>query len=151
MKKYLLVYLALLPFVSFAQIKGDITIEWLEKTEMSFGDSKINIPQFTGNTYDYNVSEKSLFYTISILESNIFDGSSVKITNVVYEPVVVEQLGDLNIKSIPRTPSASLIVKQSRDLKQAFLKLSPIVKDEFGFKRIKSFTYSVSSANSRIS
>ena len=47
MRKILLVYLSLIPFVSFAQIKGDVTIEWLEKKEMSFGDFKVNIPQFS--------------------------------------------------------------------------------------------------------
>ena len=70
MKKKFLVYLVLIPFVSLAQIKGDITIEWLEKQEMSFGDFKINIPQFSGNCYDYNASHKALFYTLNISESN---------------------------------------------------------------------------------
>ena len=151
MKKALLIYLTLIPLVSFAQIKGDITIEWLEKKEMSFGDFTINIPQFTGNSYEYDASKKALFYTLNLSETNSFNGNSVQITNVVYETMTISQLGDLNLDNIPKTPSASLQTTQSRDLKQVFLVLSPIVKDELGYKRITSFSYSISGGNSRIS
>ncbi|SHG25510.1 Peptidase family C25 [Flavobacterium fluvii] len=151
MKKKFLVYLVLIPFVSFAQIKGDITIEWLEKQEMSFGDVKINIPQFTGNCYNYNASKKALFYTLNLSESNSFNENPIQITNVIYESISPSQLGDLDPTNIPKTPSPSLKSTQSRDLKQTFLTLSPIVKDELGFKRIKSFSYSINGGNSRIS
>lgn len=151
MKKILLVYLTLIPFVSFAQIKGDIAIEWLEKKEMSFGNFTINIPQFVGNCYDYDTSKKALFYTLNLSESNSIAGNSVQITNVVYETLATSQLGDLDPENIPKTPSASLKTNQSRDLKQVFLVLSPIVKDELGFKRIKSFSYSINGGSSRIS
>ncbi|MBA4275363.1 type IX secretion system sortase PorU [Flavobacterium sp.] len=150
MKKTLLVYLTLIPFVSFAQIKGDIAIEWLEKKEMSFGNFTINIPQFVGNCYDYDTSKKALFYTLNLSGSNSFAGNSVQITNVVYETLTTSQLGDLDPENIPKTPSASLKINQSRDLKQVFLVLSPIVKDELGFKRIKSFSYSINGGSSRI-
>ncbi|MBA4317712.1 MAG: peptidase C25 [Flavobacterium sp.] len=151
MKKALLVYLTLIPLVSFAQIKGDITIEWLEKKEMSFGDFTINVPQFTGNSYEYDASKKALFYTLNLSESNSIRGNSVQITNVVYETMTTSQIGDLDPGNIPKTPSATLKTTQSRDLKQTFLVLSPIVKDELGFKRVKSFSYSISGSNSRIS
>ncbi len=152
MKNKFLVYLILIPFVSFSQIKGDITIEWLEKKEMSFGDFKINIPQFSGNSYNYNASEKALFYTLNITESSAFNETPVEISNVVYESMTASQLGDLTPENIPKTPSASLKINQSRDLKQVFLVLSPIVKDELGYKRIKSFSYSlINSSNSRTS
>ncbi|MES2575798.1 MAG: type IX secretion system sortase PorU [Bacteroidota bacterium] len=149
MKKYLLVYLSLIPFVSFAQIKGDITIEWLEKTEMSFGSSKIHVPQFTGNCYDYNSSEKSLFYTVNISETKALDEKSVQITNVTYENIPISLVGDLNLKNIPKTPSPSLRTTQSRDLKQTFLTISPIIKDELSYKRIKSFSYSINTGNTK--
>ena len=150
MKKILLVYLTLIPIVSFAQIRGDITIEWLEKKEVSYGNFTINVPQFTGNSYEYDASKKALFYTLNLSESNSVNENSVQITNVVYEAVTTSQLGDLDQGNIPKTPSASLKTNQSRDLKQVFLILSPIVKDELGFKRIKSFSYSINGGSSRI-
>lgn len=152
MKKKLLVYLFLIPIVSFAQFKGDTTIEWLETNEMSFGDFKINVPQFVGSSYNYDTAKRAISFTLNLTESNSFDGNSVQITNVVYEPITVSQLGDLEPNNIPKNPSASLRTNESRGLKQAFLVLSPIIKDEFGFKRIKSFSYSISGGStSRIS
>ena len=151
MKKTLLVYLTLIPLVSLAQIKGDITIEWLEKKEMSFGDFTINVPQFTGNCYEYDASKKAVFYSLNLPESNSFNENSVQITNLVYETISVSQLGDLDLEKIPKTPSALLKTTLSRDSKQSFLILSPIVKDELGYKRIKSFSYSISGGNLRIS
>lgn len=152
MKKIIFVYLTLIPFVSFAQIKGDIAIEWLEKREMSFGNSKINVPQFVGNSYSYDSSKKTISCILNLTESSSFDGNAVQITNVVYESLTTSQLGDLDPANIPKTPSASLKINESRGIKQLFLVLSPIVKDEFGFKRIKSFSYSISgSSASRIS
>ena len=150
MKKTLLVYLILIPLVCFAQIKGDVTIEWLEKTEMSFGDFTINVPQFVGTSYEYDATKKALFYTLNLSESNSIGGNSVQITNVVYESMTTSQLGDLDRGNIPNTPSSLLKTTQSRDVKQVFLVLSPIVKDEVGFKRIKSFSYSINGSNSRI-
>jgi hypothetical protein len=151
MKKTLLVYLTLIPLVSLAQIKGDITIEWLEKKGMSFGDFTINVPQFTGNCFEYDASKKAVFYSLNLPESNSFNENSVQITNLVYETISVSQLGDLDLEKIPKTPSALLKTKLSRDSKQSFLILSPIVKDELGYKRIKSFSYSISGGNLRIS
>ena len=151
MKKVFIIYLTLLPFISFAQAKGDVAIEWLEKKEMYFGDFKINIPLFAGKNYSYNPSEKSIFYILNLNESSSFDGNSVQITNVIYESVSVSQLGDIALENIPKTPSATLKTNISRDIKQLFLVLSPIVRDDLGYKRIKSFSYSVNDNASRIS
>ncbi len=151
MKKILLVYLTLIPFVSFSQAKGDVAIEWLEKKEMYFGDSKINVPQFSGKSYSYNTAEKSLLFILNLNASGAFEGNSVQITNVIYESVSASQLGDLSLKNIPKTPSAKLKTTISRNTKQLFLVLSPIVKDELGYKRITSFSYSVNGSVSRIS
>ncbi|WP_291104936.1 MULTISPECIES: type IX secretion system sortase PorU [unclassified Flavobacterium] len=151
MKKKLLLYITLVPFFSFAQIKGDVAIEWLEKKEMSYGNFKINVPQFVGNSYNYDASKRSLFYILNLTEPTSFDGNSIQITNVVYESVLASQLGDLAPENIPKTIKQSLKTTESRGVKQSFLVLSPIVKDAFGFKRIKSFSYSISSSSSRIS
>ncbi|MFV8374474.1 type IX secretion system sortase PorU [Flavobacterium sp. LB1P71] len=151
MRKTLLVYLCLVSFVSFAQIKGDVSIKWLEKKEMTFGDFKINIPQFSGNNYYYDISKKALFYTLNLSESTTFNENDLQITNIVYESIPDSELGELALENIPRNPNPSLRITNSRDLRQAFLSLSPIVKDDFGHKRIQSFSYNIKSSSSRIS
>ena len=151
MRKLLLVYLSLLPFISFAQIKGDSTIEWLEKKEMAYGNFKIIIPQFKGESFHYDAFQKSLFYTLKIKEPVSFDDGKVKLTNVVYKTITTAQLGDLAPENIPNTANATLKVNISRDTKEAFITLSPIIKDDFGFKQITSFSYEVESNITRIS
>jgi len=145
MRKTLLAYLILIPFVSFAQIKGDLTIEWLENKDMFFGENKINIPQFLGNSFNYDPSKKALFFIYNLNGTNPSSENNVQLSNIVYESLNETQLGDLDPANLPKTPSASLKINESRDIKQAFLVLSPIIKDDFGYKRIKSFTYSLNS------
>lgn len=143
MKKTLLVYLILFPFVSFAQINGSITIEWLEKKEISFGNYSINIPQFSGNNYHFDSAEKTLFYTLEIKGSKSVNENNIQISNIVYEPIQASELGDLNIQNIPKTPNPSLRTILSRDIQQSFLTVSPIIKTDFGYQRIKSFSYTI--------
>ncbi|QBN18669.1 type IX secretion system sortase PorU [Flavobacterium nackdongense] len=150
MRKTLLAYLFLIPFVSFAQIKGDLTLEWLEKKEMFFGESKLNIPQFAGNSFNYDSGKKALFFIYNLNDSSL--GNNVQLSNIVYEPLNETQIGDLDPLNIPKTASAIIKINESRDLKQAFLVLSPIIKDDFGYKRIKSFSYTLNNSSaSRIS
>ncbi len=144
MKKKLLVYLILIPFTSFAQLKGDVTIEWLEKSEMFYGNNKINVPQFDGNSFSYDDSKKVIYF---IQNLNATNGNSIQLSNVVYESLNKSQLGDLEPENIPKTPSAIIKNNQSRDVKQSFIVLSPIIKDDLGYKRIKSFSYSISTNN----
>ncbi|MFV8341328.1 type IX secretion system sortase PorU [Flavobacterium sp. XS2P39] len=151
MRKILLVCLSLIPFVSFTQIKGDVSLDWLEKKEISFGNYKINAPQFTGNSYFFDVSKKAIFYTLKIADSGDFNENDLRILNVVYEAILSSQLGELALENIPKTPNASLKISNSRTIRQAFLSLSPIVKGDFGYKRIKSFSYSIKSSTSKMS
>ena len=148
MKKILLVYIALIPFVCLAQNKGDITIEWLEKNEMPMGNSQIKIPQFTGSSYYFDPANKSVSYIISLTESAFFDENSIQFTNLVYESVSTAQLGDLVLENIPKTVKATLKTTESRGINQSFILLSPFVKDALGFKRIKSFSYSIGNSSS---
>ncbi|TRX35905.1 type IX secretion system sortase PorU [Flavobacterium restrictum] len=141
MKKLLLVCFVLISTVSFAQNKSNITIDWQGKKEMAVGDYKIIVPSFSGSNYFFDTSQKALFYTLKISESASQNSNSIQISNVVYESVTVAQLGDLDLSNVPKTPSESLQITNSRGVRAVFLTLSPIVKDESGYKRILSFSY----------
>ncbi|MFV8443036.1 type IX secretion system sortase PorU [Flavobacterium sp. LB2P44] len=151
MRKIFLAFLALIPFVALAQIKGAVTIEWLEKKEMSYGNSKVIIPQFTGNSFHYEASNQTLVFTLKIKEAVSFDEGKIQITNVIYESISLSQLGDLAPENIPKTANQTLLITNSRNIKEAFISLSPLIKDDFGFKRIKSFSYEIESNNARVS
>jgi hypothetical protein len=150
MKKLLLRYLILFSFVSFSQSKGDVTLNWLENKPLKMGNFLFNVPVFEGTSYSYNSAKKSISYILNLTEKNIAAGNSVQITNVVYDYVNPSQLGDLTLENIPKNPSEKLKINSSRDKKQVFLILSPIIKDETGFKRIRSFSFSVGGNSARI-
>lgn len=147
MKKTLLVYLILFPLISFAQTKGQVTIDWIEKNEWFMGQTKITTPSFLGNNFSYDASKRTISFVLKLEESTSYYGNSVQLSNVIYEAVTLSQLGDLDLANIPKTAFASIKTNTSRDLNQSFLVLSPIVKEDSGYKRIKSFSYSINSSN----
>ncbi|WP_369828540.1 hypothetical protein [Flavobacterium sp. ALD4] len=107
----------------------------MEKTAVSFGSYKINIPQFKGSSYQYHPSQKKLIYTLKLKTPVLYPENSTQITNVVYESISTAQLGDLEPENIPKKIAASIRNTQSRGVTQSFLSLSPIVKDEYGIKK----------------
>jgi hypothetical protein len=151
MRNLLLFNLLLISFISYAQTRGSVTIEWLESTEMYYGSSKINIPQFSGVGYHYNVSEKSLYYSLKISELGSFDENNIQITNITYESISASKLGALDTGKIPNSINPSLTNSNSRGAKQSFLRLSPIIKSELGFKKLMSFSYTINNKTSKTS
>ena len=147
MRKTFLLYWTLLPFFSFSQIKEDVIIEWLGTKEMSYGNFTINIPKFSGNSFHYDASKKNITYTVILKDTPYFDDSKIQITNVIFENITLSDLGDLASENIPKIINPSITISTSRDIREAFVSLSPIIKDDFGFKRIKSFSYEVVNSN----
>ncbi len=150
MKQALILYFFLLPILVFSQINRDFTIDWQTKKEMSFGDFKTIIPYFSGNSFRYDNSKKSISLLLNLNETNYSGNSSVQISNVIYESISTTDLGDLSLLNIPEKPNETLKITFSRDKKEIFLSLSPIIKEGNSFKRIRSFSYNLSNATSRI-
>jgi len=149
MKQALILYLFLLPIISFSQINGNFTLDWQNKKEMSFGDSKMQIPYFTGSSFRFDTTKKSITLLLNLNESSSSNNNSVQITNVIYESISVTELEDLSLPNIPQKPNETLIVTTSRDKKQTFLSLSPIIKEGNSFKRIRSFSYNTSPSSAK--
>ena len=151
MRKIFLLFLMLIPLLLPAQIKGDAFIEWIGTKEMSYGQFKVNIPQFSGSSFHYDDFKKVLTYTIKVKETPNFDNGKIEISNILYESVSLSELGDLTSENIPKTTNPTMLVSTSRGVKEAFVSISPLIKDEFGFKRVKSFSYELKNNNFRIS
>jgi len=149
MKQALILYLFLIPILAFSQINGDFTMDWQPKKEMSFGDFKTNIPYFTGNSFRYDISKKSITLLLNLSQSGNPNTSSVQISNIVYESISISDLGDLSVVNIPEKPNETLKNVSSRDKKQIFLSLSPIIKEGNSFKRIRSFSYNLGNSVSK--
>ncbi|MBS7229964.1 type IX secretion system sortase PorU [Flavobacterium psychroterrae] len=149
MKQVIILYLFLLPFISFSQVNRDFTIDWQNKKEMSFGTSKIKIPYFSGSSFRYDTTKKSITLLLNLNESGFSNNNSIQITNVIYEAVSISELGDLSLENIPEKPNETLKTSLARDKRQFFLYLSPIIKEGNSFKKIRSFSYSTTISTSQ--
>jgi hypothetical protein len=149
MKNILTSLLTLASFICFSQQNGEVSLEWIQKTEITYGTHKMNVPQFKSNSFHFDSYEKTLLFTLNLPQSSSIDENSLQIRNVVYESISASQLGDLSVAAIPNQINATLKEANARDEKFAFLSLSPIIKDSNGFKKLKSFTYSFNNSSSR--
>ncbi|KIA99953.1 peptidase C25 [Flavobacterium sp. KMS] len=143
MKKTLLTCFILLYISSFAQTKDDVIINWLDKKDMYFGEFKVNAPLFSGNSYHLNSDTKTIFYALNLTQFNYSENSNVQLSNIVYETISENELGDLTLKNIPKTINETLKISSARGINQALLTLSPIINNGTGYKRVKSFTYNI--------
>ncbi|WP_264536147.1 type IX secretion system sortase PorU [Flavobacterium sp. N1736] len=151
MKQALILYLFLIPFVSFSQINSSFTLDWQNKKEVSFGEYKIIIPYFTGNSFRFDTTKKNITLLLKLDDSGSSNDNSVSLTNVIYETISISDLGDLTPENIPNKPNETLKNVLSRDIRQTFLSLSPIIREGNSYKRIKSFSYVTNSSSSKSS
>ena len=147
-KKYLLFVFA--SFLSFAQNTKDFSIVWNTNTSFIVGDTKYNIPQFQSENYEFQVVKNTISYVNSIKVPGLISEGTASINNIIYETADVSLLGDLMVSNISSKIDFKSFSSYARD--EAFLsfQFNPIIKDNSGYKRVKSFTlnYSVSNANS---
>lgn len=147
MKKILSLFLFLIAITSIAQQKGDITINWTGTKDVSFDVYSYKVPQFDVKNFDFDASEKVIFYNTSFTTTSEINEKSLEITNVVYESISNEELGSLSKSAIPTKITATISNIKARDSYKAALKISPIIKDGATFKKIKSFTYAFTNGN----
>ena len=146
-KKYLLFVFA--SFLSFAQNTKDFSIDWNTNTSFIIGDTKYNIPQFQSENYEFQLVKNTIAYVNSLKVSGLVSEDTASINNIIYETLDVSLLGDLAVSNISSKIDFKSFSSYARD--EAFLsfQFNPIIKDNSGYKRVKSFTlnYSVSNAN----
>jgi hypothetical protein len=144
MQKLLLIYLFLVYFISSAQNKGDVIIDWIEKKDVNLDKSNYKNPMFIGSEYQYDPSKKTILYSLAFKEGTLFDQQSIQITNVVYKSIDIKQLGILSIENIANEITPKLTTTISRGIIQSFFSFNPIIKDQFGLKKVISLSYIIS-------
>ncbi|MCP2026958.1 hypothetical protein L1276_002102 [Flavobacterium sp. HSC-32F16] len=149
MKQALILYFILLPILSFSQVNGSFAIDWQNKKVINYGESKITIPYFSGDGFRFDITKKSITLVLNLNLPDISNGSLVELTAINYESVSRTELGDLSLENVSDNLNETLKVTNSRDLKQVFLFLSPIIKEGNSFKRVKSFSYSIQNSTAR--
>jgi hypothetical protein len=152
MRNLLLINLFLISLISSAQTNGQATIKWIENTEMALGEHNIKIPKFSGSEYHYDAAKQNIFFTIKILSSTSLNNENIQITNINYETISSNQIGDIKIENVPEKINPTILSNNSRGVIQSFLTISPIIKDQSSIKRVVSFSYNIgNTSNSKIS
>jgi hypothetical protein len=149
MKKTFLLLLFLISLTTFAQQKENISIEWIDNSGMISENFSIKTPIFKGSSFNFNYENRTVKYVKKVPVIGFADESSLQITDITYETVTREQLGDLNIAKVPTSINAKITNMNNAASQKAVIELSPIIKSGSGFQRIKSFSYSFVNTQNR--
>ena len=147
MRKILLFLLAFITTTSFSQVSGEVKLNWHEKKEMYYGSNHIAIPYFSGDSFHYNDASQSIEASCKIDKNIGFTEGQIQVTAIQYESIDKTQLGDLNTVNIPKKPNFELVCSTARDEISGHIVFTPIIKDDFGFKKIISFAYTVTATS----
>lgn len=135
---------------STAQIKGDMIIKWSGISSANIGDQKIKIPQFNPENLQFDPAAKRVYFVFQIPSSTEVNENSLQISNLVYEDMSENELGDLAVSEIPTSLGATAKNLESRNDLFVSIMLSPIVKVGNSIKKIKSFSYSLNNSLFRL-
>lgn len=151
MKKVVLIFVVFVSFVCHSQVNGNFLINWVDNSTYASDNFNFKIPNFQVENFSFDSEKKAIQLSIKLPISNFLDENSIKITNPVFETVSAEQLGDLNLKNIPKQISATSKNIKARNKSYNLIVLSPIVKENNIYKRLKSFSYTISKSNTSVS
>ncbi len=142
MKQYLNIFFAFISFVSLAQESNNVTIEWKDSPYQLNELYKYNIPYFNSPSFVFNDAKKAISFSKVIKISSPIDEKSFKVSNVIYEVISLDKLGELNLASIPKEFKYSIDNSSARGQVTGLFIFSPIIKEGNVYKRVKSLNYS---------
>lgn len=139
--KKLILLIAFNVFLSYGQKNETISINWKSNVNYLNLDAKFRFPEFDLEYYSVDISSRQIHFKKVLSVTNTTNPSSLIISNIIYEAISDSEIYDLDKNLIPNRVIASLEVARARDDYKGVLKVSPIVKDSNGYKKIVSFTY----------
>ncbi len=146
MKKTLL-YLSifLMPLLIMAQNRN-IEINWKSNTENNYKNKKTSFSKDkTISALQIKDFDTELIYREQWVDKGFADEKSLKVTNIVYGNLTNEELKSLNKSLVSEKLSYSIKSNSARNVIYTVLNISPVIKSNFGFKKVLSFTISYSS------
>ncbi|MCF6130298.1 type IX secretion system sortase PorU [Flavobacterium sp. AS60] len=136
-------------FLAMAQEQGDVSLNWTDKKELSYGSFSYMAPQFNTQNYEFDVYSKTISYSLTIQLNSKVNENAIQITNLVFETIPESQLGDIAVKNIPSVFKSSFKSYNAREKYYGKIKLTPIVKEGSSFKKLISFSYTIQQNASR--
>jgi len=123
--------------ICFSQKQTHISLDWQDTPLLLSGDITENIPHFQDKYFDYDPSIGKILFVYKEAATN---QNNFEITNITYETISKNSLGNLNPEHIPTQLKQEVHLSKSREKTYLYIEISPIIKDGNSFKRIKSFT-----------
>jgi hypothetical protein len=142
MKKIYVLWFLIASYVSLAQGNSVVTINWVDKPYPVYSDYVLNIPHFKSSSFYYNDDNKSILYIEKFKIPSALNVNSLKLSNVVFETISEEKLGDLSKSSIPKAINSRIENSLSRDVYYGVFTFSPIIKEGNVYKRVTSLSFS---------
>lgn len=134
---------------AIAQEQGTVLLKWTEKKQHSYGKYSFILPQFNTENYQFDTYSKTLNFSLSLKLNTTFSENSIQVSNLVFESFPESELGDLSTKNIPTTFKYTFKSGIARDLYYGTLQATPIIKEGNSYKRLVSFSYTVSQSATR--
>lgn len=142
MKKYSLIIALLFCLFSFAQEKRYVSIEWVDNSYYNFNEAyKYKVPFFKSENFSYNDVSRLICFSEKFKVVNNVDDNSLIVSNISYENISVEALGELDKNDIKSDINAKISNAQARDEYYAVFSFLPIIKQNGVYKRVKSLEY----------
>lgn len=131
----------LLIFISF-DINGQslsIDIDWEGESQVIIGNNK-NLVLPKPKNFKINYNYGSFFKIVMQLDADkIIDKNSVKISNINYSPIQIDNFSGLDVMEFKKEPEISFNSSISNSMIHSFLELEPIVFTDGKYKKVESF------------
>ena len=147
MRKKITLCLLLFCIVNFAQNNGKVSINWSKDSKIIFETFIFKTPQFQPENFDLNIDKRQIKFKFQIQNNVFVDENSLVISNIVYENISVEDLGELNVNLITESLEKKLTNQDNRGIFSSLIEISPIIKEGNAFKKILSFDYNFQTSN----
>lgn len=147
MKKIITALILLTAFLSNSQEQGNVVLNWVEKKAFSYGDYTYTIPQFNHENFQFDNYSRTVHFNLRIKRNNPVSENSLQLSNVVYETMSEEQLGDINAINLPTAFKYSVKNSKARNINYAQISITPIIKEGNSYKKLLSFSYSIQNNN----
>lgn len=129
-------------FFAISQEQGNVSLKWTDKKPYSYGDYTYSIPQFDFKNFLFDAYTKTLNYSLTIKLNQPVNENSLRITNLVFEPISESQLGNIASKTIPSAFKYIFKNNIARDQYYGRIIITPIIREGNSFKKLVSFSYS---------
>lgn len=128
-------------FTGFAQLSGNINLNWSWNQNVSYGNFQLNLPQFDRDKMYFDVQKKQIFFVQMLPSNTFYQPEAMQIQKVVLENVAADALGDLDLTKIPSEIEPQFENIQSRDESFVRLTFNPIIKKNNQYQMVRSLDY----------